>query len=249
LPINIPITVKRGINISELGKYQNIKSAYSLRNISNNTFAAVSENQTHHTIRASRTSGTNGINRTHKVQLNSEISLKKGQKISLADISDIEVCIGWNIKNPACDLDTSAFILGSDDKVLGDDWFVFYGQTKSPDNTVIYFGGQQNNSNKIRVSLGKLNQNVYKIVFVLTINEALAKNLNFSMVSDAYVKLFDNTKEICNFLLTNYYDNVTSMVIGELYKYKGQWKFNTVGDGVAKDLAGLCGMYGVNLID
>ena len=52
-----------------------------------------------------------------------------------------------------------------------------------------------------------------------------------------------------NFTLTDYYTNVTSMVVGEVYNHNGVWKFNAVGDGVAKDLAGLCAMYGVNVID
>ena len=31
----------------------------------------------------------------------------------------------------------SAFLLGADGKVLGDSWFVFYGQTLSPDQIII----------------------------------------------------------------------------------------------------------------
>ena len=56
-------------------------------------------------------------------------------------------------------------------------------------------------------------------------------------------------QELVNFTLTDYYTNVTSMVVGEVYNHNGVWKFNAVGDGVAKDLAGLCAMYGVNVID
>ena len=57
------------------------------------------------------------------------------------------------------------------------------------------------------------------------------------------------TSELSRFQLTDYYSNVTSMVVGELYRYNGTWKFNAVGDGVSKDLAGLCEMYGVNVAD
>jgi tellurium resistance protein TerD len=39
------------------------------------------------------------------------------------------------------------------------------------------------------------------------------------------------------------------MVVGELYRHNGSWKFNAVGDGVKQDLTGLCGMYGVNVAD
>ncbi|MDE5835367.1 MAG: TerD family protein, partial [Ruminococcus sp.] len=54
--------------------------------------------------------------------------------------------------------------------------------------------------------------------------------------------------ETARFILDECYNNVTAMVLGELYRYKGEWKFNAVGSGVARDLAGFCAMYGVNLI-
>ena len=44
---------------------------------------------------------------------------------------------------------------------------------------------------------------------------------------------------------TDYYNTVTSMMLGEIYKHNGAWKFAPIGDGVGKDLAGLCAMYGV----
>ena len=53
---------------------------------------------------------------------------------------------------------------------------------------------------------------------------------------------------MCSSDLDEYYTNVTSMMIGELYLHNGAWKFNAIGNGVAKDLAGLCGLYGVQVI-
>ena len=54
--------------------------------------------------------------------------------------------------------------------------------------------------------------------------------------------------ELVSFKMDEYYTNVTSMMIGELYLHNGAWKFNAIGNGVAKDLAGLCGLYGVQVI-
>ena len=186
------------------------------------------------------------------------VVLKKGQKVPLANggqsLNNIDVCLGWDVVNVACDLDASAFMLGVNDKVIDDDWFVFYGQTNSPDNSVRHSGDSQGegigDDEIISVSLAAINQNVKKIVFVVTINEALEKGLNFSMVQNAYVRVVDKTTnaELVRFSLTDYYSNVTSMVVGEIYNHNGQWKFNAVGDGVARDLAGLCEMYGVNVV-
>ena len=186
------------------------------------------------------------------------VVLKKGQKQNLAQngqtLSTIRVCLGWDVINQACDLDASAFMLGQDGRVIGDDWFVFYGQVNSPDGSVIHSGDSQGedigDDEIITINLQQINQNVKKIVFVVTIDEALTKGLNFSMVANAYVRVVDavTNNELVRFSLSEYYANVTSMVVGEIYSHNGQWKFNAVGDGVAKDLAGLCEMYGVNVI-
>lgn len=188
------------------------------------------------------------------------VHLKKGQKVALAGagggtLQSIRVCLGWDVQNVACDLDASAFMLGADGRIIGDDWFVFYGQTTSPDGSVRHSGDSagaaMGDDEIIDINLQIINPNVKKITFVVTINEALEQGLNFSMVANAYVRVVDGVtgQEINRFQLTDYYANVTAMVVGEVYNHNGQWKFNAVGDGVAKDLAGLCAMYGVNVAD
>ena len=157
--------------------------------------------------------------------------------------------MGWNIKNPSCDLDVSAFMLDTNNKVIGDDWFVFYGQKNSPDNSTHHLDADNSDSGIVTVDLNSVDTRVSKIVFVVTINEALENNLNFSMIDNTYIRLVNaqDNNELFRFNLSDYYENVTSMMVGEIYKHNDQWKFNPVGDGVAKDLGGLCEMYGVNV--
>lgn len=186
------------------------------------------------------------------------VILKKGQKTSLTkmnpNLSEIDVCLGWDIKNQVIDLDASAFMLNAANRVVGDDWFVFYGQTSSPDGSVIHHGDSRDGAGAgddevITIKLNQVNSTVQKIAFVITINEALENGYNFSMVANAYVRIVDKStgKELAKFNLTDYYSNVTSMVVGEVYRKDNEWRLNPVGDGVAKDLAGLCAMYGVNV--
>lgn len=180
-------------------------------------------------------------------------SVMKGQKITLENgtaLSLIEAGIGWNTLNPSCDVDVSAFLLGGDGKVPGDDWFVFYGQEVSPDGSCHFVNNCPEDMESITVNLQKLDSSVSRIVFVLTIDSAKEKHLNFSMLSDAYIRIMDRTsgKEITSFQMMDYYSNVTSMMIGEVYKHNGIWKFNAIGNGVDRDLAGLCELYGVQVI-
>lgn len=180
--------------------------------------------------------------------------LQKGQKVSLAEngrsFSQLEVSLGWNAKNPACDLDASAFLLAGNNKVVGDEWFVFYGQEQSPDGSVVHRGDSAGGAGEtLAVDLGRMDARVKKIVFIITINEALKQGLNFGMVSDAYIQLRSPAagRGILHFELEEYYSNVTSMMVGELYERNGEWKFHAIGNGVARDLAGLCELYGVNV--
>lgn len=178
--------------------------------------------------------------------------VRKGQKIPLktqSRLTGIKAHLGWNITNPDCDVDVSAFLLNNTGKVIGDSWFVFYGQESSPDGSTVFFANQGQNREMISIDFVKLNPAVSKIVFVLTINEALEKHLNFSMIKDAYIQITDaSNTELVSFKMDEYYSNVTSMMIGEIYQHNGIWKFNAIGNGVSRDLAGLCELYGVQVI-
>lgn len=177
--------------------------------------------------------------------------VQKGQKTLLCTsaLSAVNACFGWNVTDARCDVDVSAFLLGADGKVIGDSWFVFYGQTLSPDQSTRFVDGGGADREMIQIDLTRLNPQVKKIVFVLTINDALEKRLHFGMLKDAYVRIMEPSgKELVSFLMTEYYNNVISMMIGELYLHNGAWKFNAVGNGVARDLAGLCELYGVQVV-
>lgn len=179
-------------------------------------------------------------------------TVQKGQKaaLSAAPVSSVNACFGWNTTDARCDVDVSAFLLGADGKVIGDDWFVFYGQELSPDQSVKFTADGGADREMIKIDLQKLNPQVQKIVFVLTINDALKNRLHFGMLKDAYVRIMEPSgNELVSFMMTEYYNNVISMMIGELYQHNGAWKFNAIGNGVAKDLAGLCELYGVAVID
>ncbi len=178
--------------------------------------------------------------------------IQKGQKVPVTlteSMQQVDVCLGWNCTDARCDVDVSAFLLGENGKVIGDDWFVFYGQPKSPDGSTCFEVDGQEDREVIHLDLARLNPAVKKVVFVLTINEAVEKRLHFGMLDSAYIRLLDhkNRTELVSFLMTDYYTNVISMMIGELYLHKGDWKFHGIGNGVAKDLAGLCGLYGVRV--
>ena len=184
--------------------------------------------------------------------------LAKGQKYSIKDrdgrpAEQLKICLGWDVKDGRVELDASAFMLCDNGKVPGDEWFIFYGQPDSPDSSLHYkiFKDDPNSPDDaaIIMDLTRVDARVTKIALAVTIYEAAAHSLNFGMVQNLYARILDSrtNREIASFKMDDCYSSVTAMVLGELYRYKGEWKFNAVGAGKNLDLAAFCGMYGVAL--
>lgn len=176
---------------------------------------------------------------------------QKGQKVTIIPAGmrpKIRVGMGWNLRNPECDVDVSAFLL-KNGKVPTDAWFVFYGQESSPDGSTVFSANSSPDRESISIDFSRLSPSIDRIAFILTINEAAARRLNFSMIKDAYIRITDarTNQTLVSYKIDAYYANVISMTIGELYLYNGAWKFNAVGNGVGKDLAGMCRQYGVQV--
>ena len=196
-------------------------------------------------------SSAQGVNVKHITLPALTKRVSKGQKVPLNFSSkDMKINFGWNVNNHACDVDVSAFLLSGSGKVVGDDYFVFYGQESSPEKSVLFKNVENANELEVcEIATSKLNPAVQKIVFVMTINDALENALNFSMLKDAYIQIVDpvTNAEVASFLVEEYYNNINSMMMGEVYLHNGAWKFNAIGNGVNKDLAGLCEFYGVQV--
>jgi len=188
------------------------------------------------------------------------VSLQKGQKVSLtkmnASLDNILVGLGWDINQTTSvphDLDVEVFMLNANDRIVGDDWFVFYNQLVSPDGSVRHSGDNKTGAGAgddevINIQLSRVNAQAQKLVFIVTINDAQQRGHNFGQMQNAYIRVVDSSsnKELVRFNLTDYYTNVVSMLVAELYKHNNEWKFNPVGEGLMDDLLGLCRRYGVN---
>ena len=187
------------------------------------------------------------------------VCLTKGQKVDLTkgnpSLSKIIVGLGWDTNKydggADFDLDASAFMLDKNNKIVGDEWFIFYGQPQSPDGSVKYNVYDTDPSNPddaaIEINLMSIDPGIERVAVAITLYEAFERSLNFGMVPMVYARIVNTVtgREIARFELTERNSAVTALVVGELYRYKNSWKFNAVGSGVNRDLAGFCGMYGV----
>ena len=190
------------------------------------------------------------------------VSLSKGQKVSLTkdnpNLKNILVGLGWDVKRYdggyEFDLDASAFLLGANGKVTSDDDFVFYNQPKHPSGSVESLGDNrtgagEGDDEQIKIDLSKVPEKIEKIDFTVTIHEAKERNQTFGQVENSYIRVVDEAtgKEMVRYELGEDFSIETAVVVGEIYRKNGEWRFNAIGAGWEGGLAALGKNYGVNL--
>ena len=188
------------------------------------------------------------------------VSLKKGQKVDLTKgnpgLRKITVGLGWDVNQydggSEFDLDASAFLLGADGRVTQDVDFIFYGNPNHPSGSVNYGGDNrtgagEGDDEQILVDLQLIPASIDKIDFTVTIYDADERRQNFGQVRNAFVRIVDNAsgQELIRYDLEEDFSIETAVVVGELYRHGGEWKFNAIGSGFQGGLAALCSHYGI----
>ena len=179
------------------------------------------------------------------------IVLVKGQKADLTRLDPKLRCVNIELSwHTAIDqeIDASAFLAGSNGKVLKDSDFVFYGQTSSGCSSVIK-KSSFSSSQSFQVFLNNVPSEISKIVFSLTIYQKNGTKGSFRQVSDITLSIVDEQsgKEYYSFPVPNTFSEETAIVVGDLYRHSGEWKFNSVGAGYFGGLASLCQDFGVEI--
>lgn len=193
------------------------------------------------------------------------VSLSKGQKISLEKVATdagisgglnkLLVGLGWSTQKydgADFDLDASVFLCDASGKVIKDTNFIFYNNLRAPgvehtgDNRT---GAGDGDDEVIKVDLSAVEADVAKIAVTVTIDKADERKQNFGMVEDAYIRVVDETTgtELLRYDLGEDYSVETAVVVAEIYRNNGEWKFNAVGSGFAGGLAALCGNFGISV--
>lgn len=190
------------------------------------------------------------------------INLSKGQKVELTKgnpgLKNIMVGLGWDVNafdsGADFDLDAAAFMLEENGKCPTEKEFIFYGNLAHISGAVNHMGDNltgegEGDDEQILVDLTKIPANVEKIAFTVTIYDAEVRRQNFGQVSNAFIRIVDETTgtELIRYDLAEDFSIETAVVVGELYRYNGEWKFNAIGSGFQGGLAALCGHYGIEV--
>ena len=190
------------------------------------------------------------------------VSLAKGGRVSLSKeapgLKKIKVGLGWDANatdtGAQFDLDASAFLVGTDGKVVNDAHFIFYNNATSPCGAIVHEGDNRTGEGDgddevIAIDLDKVSSDIEKIIVTVTIDEAVARNQNFGQVNNSVIRIVnqDGGTEIVKYELDEDYSSETAINFGELYRKDGNWSFKAVGAGFNDGLSGFCKTYGVSL--
>ena len=134
-----------------------------------------------------------------------------------------------------------------------DQEFIFYGNLEHQSGAVAHMGDNrtgagEGDDEQIEVDLSLVPANIERIAFTVTIYDADKRRQNFGQVSNSYCRIVDEAtgEEIVHFDLGEDFSIETALVVGELYKHNGEWKFNAIGSGFQGGLAALCAHYGID---
>lgn len=191
-------------------------------------------------------------------------ALSKGQEVILGNIAPglirVLVGLGWEAPDEndgfPVDIDASAFLIGREDRVRNDLDFIFYNNLEAEDGGIRHRGdnteGAQDSDTDaeiIDIDLNKLNFDIEKIAFSVTIHNAQERQQTFGLVKNAYMRIVnaDTKDEVARFDLTEDASEDNAIIFGELVRELDTWKFKALGEGSQGGLYQIARNYGVNV--
>lgn len=175
------------------------------------------------------------------------INLQKGEKVDIG-LSKITVGLGWDPNEGTgfdFDLDASAIMINKDRSLLGENYFIFYNNLKSPEGSLEHTGDDPDGKSSdgdddeaIKVDLNKIPNECVEILFVVTIADFERRKQNFGQVRNSYIRVVDDVsgEEIAKYELGEDFSIETGIEFGRLYKRNEHWKFEASGIGYKADL-------------
>ena len=183
------------------------------------------------------------------------VNLQKGQKVNLtksngSKLTKLMVGLGWDAANAEggffkklfsgkkdIDCDASVFVC-KNGKIASNEDIVYFGNLTHKSGAVKHMGDNltgegEGDDEQIFVDLDKLPADYDKLIFVVNIYQAVSRKQHFGMIQNAFIRIVDNDngEELIHYNLSDKYDNMLAMVVGEVYKRGNDWKFNAIGNG------------------
>lgn len=166
------------------------------------------------------------------------------------DAGPLALAFSWRVlggRGPLTEPVAAAIVCGSDGQALSPDHVVFFNELTVPPGAVRYVPEQE--QERIEVDLAAVPADVGRVVFLTYVNPdprhpgslAALRGLSVTVIGP-------RGPEVARFTLEKIDDPaITALILGELYRHDGWWKFRAVGQGFAGGIAAVTRTYGLDI--
>lgn len=145
----------------------------------------------------------------------------------------------------------AAILCDAGGRAASDRDFVFFNQLSSSEQSVqqleAALGGDRE---QLMIELAAVPAAVHRIVAVLYVNEGPAQRRTLGQLRSCVIRVLDaadNRELVRSEDLAPAFSTETAVVLGEVYRHDGGWKFKVLGQGYAHGIAGIATDYGIPL--
>jgi tellurium resistance protein TerD len=184
--------------------------------------------------------------------------MRRGANVALTreipGLAGLVIGVRWNVGAEtvlADNLVLATILCNAAGQALSDRHFVFFNQLTSPDLSVQQLeqalGGDQE---QVEVDLTRVPAEVDRIVIVLYVNEGPAQRRTLRQLRSCIVRvlnLADNAELVRSEDLAPGLADETSLVLGEVYRHEGGWKFKVLGQGYSRGIVQVLADYGLSV--
>ena len=168
--------------------------------------------------------------------------MKRGMRLVLSKYIAMKFEVFFTCEIPrGMEIDPYVFLLSDNDRSIGDEGLIFFGNERSKNGEATYFP----KDGHVEFDLTKVDRRVKKISLVYSIY-AGSSSYNFAMVKNCRVSIRSGGNERISYSITGL-SRESTVVALEFYLYKGEWKISAIGAGYNDGMAKLCGHYGIEV--
>jgi tellurium resistance protein TerD len=151
----------------------------------------------------------------------------------------------------AANLELAAILCDESGRARTANDFVYFNQIVSEDLSVAQIEQVMGaDAEQLDIDLSAVPEQIGRIVIVAYVNEGSPKRRTLGQLKECVVRVLDGADgrplaESEN--LAAVLGPETAVVLGEIYRYRKEWKFKVVGQGYAAGLVGVAELYGLPL--
>ena len=184
------------------------------------------------------------------------VKLAKGGRFSITTkapfVHEIGIGLGWEKRSGLSqfDLDVAVAMLNKQNTLPSKDYFVFYGNLISADQSIQHSGDERSGAAKgddelIVVHLPEIHDDIHEILFLVSIFDGKLKRQHFGQLANAYIRVFNLNDgiELLRYDLDEELKFQTTGEFARLSRKNKEWSFVATGKGEYGGLKELRAMY------